>query len=307
MIAPVRGERPGSSRRLEAPDLAATQGPCPFCPGRESETPPETLALAGPGRAANAPGWRLRVVPNRFPAFGDAGLPTDDGLFARRPAIGRQEVVVHTPRHLASLADLTSPEIDEVARAWRSRAEASRRAGFSVQRAIANEGPDSGATLAHTHSQLIALPRESAARLAVLGRLADGPCLACAVVAEERRRAERIVVDDGELVAHCPWASRQPYEVRIAPVRCEPDAYASDLLAPALALAAECLRRIRGAAGGWVPVNVQLATSPLDAAVGHWWLEVVPRLTVPSMAELQGDVGVNPVPPELAAARLRGR
>lgn len=303
----MRGERPGSTRRFAAPDLAATQGPCPFCPGREVETPPETLALAGPGREPDGPGWRLRVVPNRFPAFGDGGLPPEDGLFARRPAVGRQEVVVHSPRHLASLADLTHPELEEVAHAWRSRAAATRRAGLGAQRAIVNEGPESGATLAHTHSQLIAFPRESAARLDVLARLGGGPCVACAVLAEERSRGERLVVDDGVLVAHCPWASRQPYEVRIAPARCEPDAYASDLLGPALALAADCLRRIRAAAGGWVPVNVQLATSPLDRAIGHWWLEVVPRLTVPSVAELQGDVAVNPVPPEVAAARLRGR
>ncbi|MEZ5100474.1 MAG: hypothetical protein R3C15_11870 [Thermoleophilia bacterium] len=168
-------------------------------------------------------------------------------------------------------------------------------------------GPESGATLAHTHSQLIALPHESAGRVDVLARLAAGPCLLCAVLAEERSRAARLVADDGLLVAHCPWASRQPYEVRIAPARCEPDAYASDLLGPALALAAECLRRIRAAAGGWVPVNVQLVSSPLGRPVGHWWLEVVPRVTVPSLAELQGDVGVNPLPPERAAASLRAR
>ena len=76
---------------------------CPFCEGREDRTPPEVLALPADGRAPDTPGWRVRVVPNLYPAF------------------ARQEVVIHSPRHVRTFADLTDDEIDLVAEVWRAR------------------------------------------------------------------------------------------------------------------------------------------------------------------------------------------
>ena len=114
VIAPRRGARPGPSAG------------CPFCEGHESETPPESLALGREGSEPDTPGWKLRVVPNLY------------------PALERQEVVIHTPRHVESLAELSAEELRRIAEAWSLRAAAARDEGFPYLHAFVNEGAAAG-------------------------------------------------------------------------------------------------------------------------------------------------------------------
>ena len=95
--------------------------------------------------SADSPGWQVRVVPNLYPAF------------------EHQEVVVHTPRHVRSIAELTDDELAPIAAAWHQRREAARAAGFAHPYLLVNEGREAGASLPHSHSQLVWL-REAAAR-----------------------------------------------------------------------------------------------------------------------------------------------
>jgi UDPglucose--hexose-1-phosphate uridylyltransferase len=208
----------------------------------------------------------VRVVPNLYPAF------------------EQQEVVVHAPHHARSIAELSEDALALVADAWRSRAEAASAKGFPYIHAIVNEGRIAGSSLPHTHSQLVWLREPPPA---VLGEgemkgVADG---------------ELVLEWDG-VVALCPEVSAVPYEVRIAPVTQEGCAFASPLLAPALRLAAEMLRRLRDVEPG-TPANLWLHDGP-------WWhLDLVPRLTVAAGIELGAGIHVNPLPPGEAAARLR--
>jgi UDPglucose--hexose-1-phosphate uridylyltransferase len=300
VIAPARARRPGAERRtgeVEPDDIAG----CPFCEGRERATPPETFALGPPGRPADAPGWRVRVVPNKFPAFGpwsDEGDRTT-GLFARRAARGRQEVVIHSPRHVRTLADLSVRELGWVAEAWQARAAAAHEQGFPYMQALVNEGIPAGASLQHSHSQLVWLAEEPplvAQERQVQAE--EGGCVLCRVLTEELEQRIRVVSEREGLVLLCPFAGRQPYELLVAPRDCESDPFASELLGSALALVAEGLRRLRVAEGP-VPVNVWLHAS------GHWHLEIVPRLTVLAGLELGSGYFVNTLTPESAAGVLR--
>jgi len=205
-------------------------------------------------------GWAVRVVPNLY------------------PALERQEVVVHGPEHRRSLAELGDGVLDLVAEAWQRRA---RDAGGIVF-AIVNEGHEAGASLPHSHSQLAWLPEPPPA------------------AAGERGLPERepFLERDG-VVASCPRASRVPYEVLVAPARPEPDGLRSELLAPALRLLAEAVRRIERARGERTPFNAWLHQG------GHWHLELLPRTTRLAGLELGAGVYVNPLPPEEAAAALR--
>lgn len=273
---------------------------CPFCEGREAATPPETFAVARPGRPADAAGWWVRVVPNKFPAFGpwpESGA--GGGPFERVVAVGRQEVVVHTPRHASSLADLTARELGHVAAAWCSRAAAARAAGFPSVFALVNEGEAAGASLAHSHSQLIWLrgepPLVEGERQAAL---ADGSCLLCRMLAEERAKRVRVVYELDGFILLCPFAGRGPYEMLVAPLECREDPFVEGELSVALALVAEGLRRLHAAEGN-VAVNVWLH------APGHWHLEVVPRLTVLAGLELGAGYYINTLAPESAAGVLR--
>jgi len=300
VVAPARARRPGAQRGLGGEEQDDPAG-CPFCEGRESSTPPETFALGPPGRPPDTPGWRIRVVPNKFPAFGPWSRDGDraKGLFARRAAVGRQEVVIHSPRHVRTIADLGSRQVELVAEAWQARAAAAREAGFPYVHALVNEGAAAGASLAHSHSQLVWLeedpPLVAQERDA---QTAAGGCLVCRVLAEEREQRMRVVEERDGLILLCPFAGRQPYELLIAPVECETDPFASRRLADALILAAEGIRRIRIAEGA-VPLNLWLH------AGGHWHIEVMPRFGVLAGVELGSGYFVNTLAPESAAGILR--
>jgi UDPglucose--hexose-1-phosphate uridylyltransferase len=248
-IAPARAARPGAKRIVE--DEAES---CPFCSGHEDRTPPETLRL-GDGPT----GWRVRVVPNLY------------------PALERQEVVIHGPDHKRSLGELDDTTLDLIAEAWQRRA---RDVGGTVF-PIVNEGHEAGASLPHSHSQLAWLPGPPPAVLAERGLPDTVPIL------------ER----DG-LVVGCPRASRVPYEVQIAPTRSEPEALRSDLLAPALRLLAELVRRIQHVRGEATPFNAWIHDGP------RWHVELVPRTTRFAGLELGAGVYINPVAPEDAAVAL---
>jgi UDPglucose--hexose-1-phosphate uridylyltransferase len=189
-------------------------------------------------------------------------------------------VVVHAPRHVETVADLSPDELRDVATAWQARARAAAAAGFLYVHALLNEGRPAGGSLPHSHSQLV-LARE---------------------LSEETRIVERL----GGLVALCPLAGRAPYELLIAPIAPEPDAFGSEQLGEALVLLGRVVRRLRELEGD-VPLNAWLHTGRVGARVGHWHLELVPRLTVAAGLELGAGVYVNPLPPEQAARALRRR
>jgi UDPglucose--hexose-1-phosphate uridylyltransferase len=202
----------------------------------------------------------VRVVPNLY------------------PALERQEVVVHTPRHARSLAELEDAELDLVAEAWRRRRTAVP-AGYL--HALVNEGREAGGSLAHTHSQLVWLPEAP-------GETQHGV---------DRERWSVVLERDG-LVLACPYASRLPFECVIAPADPRPNAFADGLLAPAVRLLGEAIRRLTALVG----------PSPLNAWLHDgtdWHVELLPRLTVLAGLELGAGVYVNTVPPEEAATSLR--
>jgi UDPglucose--hexose-1-phosphate uridylyltransferase len=241
----------------------------------------------------------VRVVPNKFPAFGPwpRGGDRPEGLFARRAAVGRQEVVVHSPRHVRSLADLGGRELALVAEAWQARAATAREAGFPYVHALVNEGAGAGASLAHSHSQLVWLEQEPPLVAQEREAQRDG-CLLCRVLEGEREQRIRVVEERDGLILLCPFAGRQPYELLAAPLECEQDAFASESLGAALALVAEGMRRLR-VAEGVVPLNLWLHTGH------HWHLEVLPRFNVLAGVELGSGYFVNTMAPESAAGVLR--
>jgi UDPglucose--hexose-1-phosphate uridylyltransferase len=207
---------------------------------------------------------------------------------------------VHTPRHVESLADLSSREIARVAEAWQARAAEARRSGFTYVQALVNEGRGAGASLLHTHSQLFWLEDEPplVAQERREQGAGGGACVLCHVLEAELEQRIRIVERRAGLVLLCPFASRQPYEMLVAPVDCEENAFASARLGGALALVAEGLRRLRLAAGA-VSVNAWLHDG------GHWHLEVLPRTAVLAALELGVGYYVNTLAPESAAGMLR--
>ena len=252
---------------------------CPFCEGREDRTPPETFAIRPGGGEPDTPGWTVRVVPNLYPVF------------------EHHEVVVSTPRHVRSFAELREDEVAGVAIAWRERARAAREAGFPYLHALLNEGREAGASLPHSHTQLAWLEQ---APPAVRAEEERGECSICRHLEAELASGERVVVERDGLVVLSAYGGRLPYELLIAPLE-HPSgsAFDSELLAPGLSLLSDAARRLH-ALEGPAPVNAWVHDT------GHWHLEVLPRLTVFAGIELGAGIYVNTLAPEAAAAALRG-
>jgi len=194
------------------------------------------------------------------------------------PAFGRQEVVVHTPRHARSLAELDDAELGDVAEAWRLRRKA---VPAHYLHALVNEGRQAGSSLPHTHSQLVWLP--------------DAPPEALHRVDRERWS---IVEERTGLVLACPFASRLPYECVVAPAEPRAGGFDDELLPDALRLLGGGIRRVHAVAGA-VPLNAWLHDSD------DWHLELLPRVAVLAGVELGAGWWINAVPPEQAAAALR--
>jgi UDPglucose--hexose-1-phosphate uridylyltransferase len=228
-----------------------------------------------PDREPDTPGWQVRVVPNLFPAF------------------DRQEVVVHSPQHVRSLAEVAEDEIAPIGIAWEQRIAAARAEGFPYVQVLLNEGREAGASLPHSHSQLVWLHEHPPVAAAELPNLQEESCALCALVAEH----EPLTIDSADgvrLLAHP--AGRAPYELLIAPTEHRSEGGA-DLFAAALRLLRSGIRRLH-AVEGPVPINAWAH------AGGHWHLEVLPRLTVLAGLELGAGLYVNSLLPEEAAAAL---
>jgi UDPglucose--hexose-1-phosphate uridylyltransferase len=247
---------------LIEPVTQAELDKCPFCAGHEDMTPPETLRLP-----EGAEEWTVRVVPNLY------------------PAVDRQEVVIHSPEHKRSFADLTDEEIEYVERAWLTRAGAGLEEGFSHPFPIINEGRVAGSSLPHSHSQIVYL-RESppAVRARINPRAFE----------EILEHRELVIAEDNLTQAVVHPAGRLPYEILIG---------GTDYLGAHLRLLRLCIQKLRTVEGP-VPWNAWL----YDLYQGEespGYMELVPRLTVMAGLELGAGIYVNSLDPAEAAQRLR--
>jgi UDPglucose--hexose-1-phosphate uridylyltransferase len=306
-IASERSARPGgfAPRALPVED---TDRPCPFCPGNE-ELP--ALESYGPAGA-----WRVRVVPNRFPAFSsDRSAPstlaatTLGPVFCEATAGGLHEVLVLTPEHTSSWADLDERQTGLVMAAVRDRMEDHANApGVRYTQAIVNHGREAGASLAHPHAQLLAMPfvpKEVADETAGFDRFVGG-CLLCTTVEAELDVGHRVVLVDDRTLVVCPYWSGAPYELLVIPRHHEGHLH---LAAPADVVAVgrsvqAATARLRETLGD-VAYNVVFHTLPFQHRQAfHWHAHVQPRLSTRAGFEQGTGVPINVLAPEQAAADL---
>jgi UDPglucose--hexose-1-phosphate uridylyltransferase len=325
IIAKNRAERP-----LELTEGAAartTAVECPFCEGREGETTAEVFALRAEGTSANQPGWRVRVVTNKYPALlPDAGAFSPSAellahpLLPSQPALGAHEVVIESPRHLVGTGDLTEEELTEVLLVYGERLRALRALHRYVQPIVfKNVGAAAGASIEHAHSQIMALPlvpREIAAELAAASRYhrANRQCIYCQLVSDELSSGQRLVIPaansgGARFVALSAYAARCPFETWVLPAEHQSDfetlstADARELAAVVRAVATKT-----DAALDRPAYNYIIHTSPFDTFENdhyHWHIEIIPRVTKTAGFEWGTGLAINPVPPEEAAAIMR--
>jgi UDPglucose--hexose-1-phosphate uridylyltransferase len=314
----IGGDRAGRPNEFVEETVRQSTVLCPFCAGNEAETPDAVATYPANGKG----GWSVRVVPNKYPAVTPeaAACPTCQPLSPQAvptavPGFGRHEVIIESPRHVASLSELTLPEVQVVFTAYRDRLALLKAEGrFRYVQIFKNVGSAAGASLEHVHSQLLALPGVPEIVQQELDASAQhfqqhGKPLLPELIAGELAAASRIVAQTPRLVAFCPYASRVPYEVWVAPRQHSPrfeDAKPGEL-GEISRLMRDVVGRIERA-GGQSAYNYFLHTQPFDMpAAGHyhWHIEILPRLTKQAGFEWGTGCFINPFLPEACAEQLR--
>lgn len=311
-------ERAGRPCEFAEPVFLRRAVACSFCAGNEAETPPPIATYENP---ANPAQWLVRVVPNKYPALLPAkAAPRDTQFFSEAavdhplPGVGSHEVIIESPRHVASLSELTEAESELTFRAYRDRLRTHFASGQSQYVQIfKNVGPTAGASLEHAHSQLIALPGipDVAARQLAIAKehySQTRRSLFVGLIERELRLGERMVAQSERFVAFCPYASRFGYEVWFAPRQHRPryeNAQDGELgeLSSLMRQLVLCLERTTGQPA----YNFYLYTSPARDGDDffHWHFQIIPRLSKIAGFEWSTGCFINPYPPEACAAELR--
>ena len=333
LISTARGKRP---RRDEAP-AARDERPfvetCPFCRGNEHLTPPAAEQTPATGE------WEIRIVKNPFPILADDLLPVGlpPGIQQVIEGYGHHEVIVDHFNHGIVLHQFSERHLAMLFAVYRDRMRFLYDADPRIRYILVfkNFGKGAGGSMAHTHSQLIAMPIvphnvhdevESSAQF----HQQTGNCIFCTLIDEamslettayDRRTGEKqqsyetgkYIVERGKkFVAIKPFASRYEWEVHILPV--EHASNFLDVTTEDLADLARVLRRTMArlqSVVGEIQYNYFLHTVPhlpnsSDFADSfHWHLEICPRTSIPSGFELGSGLFVNSLSPEAAAAKLR--
>jgi UDPglucose--hexose-1-phosphate uridylyltransferase len=315
IISTERGKRPVDFVR-ESVTIKGSAN-CPFCPGNEGKTPPEILAYGRNGNGRDTPGWSLRVVPNKFPALGiEGGLDREgEGLFDRMNGVGAHEVIVETPDHNLTMASLQEKAVEEVLWAYRDRMlDLKNDRRFRYILLFKNHGEPAGASLEHTHSQLIALPivpKRVREEVDSSKRYYDEKerCIFCDMIRQERETETRMILENDYFIALAPYAPRFPFETWILPKQ-HSSAF-ENMPTPYYGNLARVLRDFLGrldAVLSCPSYNYVIHTSPIGEEINdhyHWHIEMMPKLTKVAGFEWGTGFYINPTPPEEAARFIR--
>lgn len=290
-------------------------GFCAFCSGNEHTTPPEILAIRPDKSDPNTPGWTLRVVPNKFPALQIKGQlnRVGEGIFDKMNGVGAHEIIIESPDHNLTLSTMPLKSVEDALRAFYYRiSELKKDRRFKYVLIFKNEGDAAGASLEHTHTQLIALP--------IVPKLVQEEinnarqyynykerCIFCDIIRQEIADKIRVISENENYISLAPFAPRSPFETWILPKTHE-SRFVPDGQFPLLAqILQQTLRQIDSVVN-LPPYNMMIHISPFGDEVNeyyHWHIEIKPKLTKIAGFEWGSDFYINPTPPEEAAKFMR--
>jgi UDPglucose--hexose-1-phosphate uridylyltransferase len=327
IIATERGIRPIHVQKHDLVAKPVSKAACPFCPGNEGRTPPEIMSLKDPEAGSGAADWQVRVIPNKFPALTIESSQEryGKGIYDVVSGFGAHEVIVETPSDEEQMADFSVSHLRNVFSVYRDRlSDLKRDSRFRYIIIFKNHGTEAGASLFHSHSQIIAIPVTPSLVAVELASnreyfLNKERCMMCDIIHQEIEDGERIVINEEYFVAFTPFASSFPFELRIAPKIHSHDfsLVDEDHLQHFASVVKELLMRLRKVLND-PPYNFILHSSPpVNPRPGkseywtsiaddyHWHLDLIPRMTYIAGFEWGTGFQINPTSPEDAARFLR--
>jgi len=316
IISTERAKRPKDFKsvpeiKVISPDV------CPFCPGNEAATPPEISAYRDPNSKPNTPGWSLRIIPNKFPALlieGDISR-RGEGIYDRMNGIGAHEVIIETPDHSMDLADLDIDLFRDVIFAYQERILDLRKdKRLRYVMIFKNFGSAAGASLEHSHSQLIAtpvIPKRVMEEMDGAQRYFEyrERCIFCDIVVQETKGRKRLIAENNSFILICPFAPRFPFETWVVPRNHKSnfEDATKDELGDLASILKDCLLRLKKALNT-PPYNYVIHTTPITLRgieFYHYHLEIIPVLTHIAGFEWGTGFYINPTAPEESAAYLK--
>lgn len=312
IISVERGKRPSDFGMRLSPKKG---GFCAFCEGNEFTTPPEILAFRPEGSRANSPGWSLRVVANKFPALDINGDLNREGvgIFDKMNGVGAHEVIIENPDHNLTLSTMPLKSVEDAFWAFHQRIEdlkKDKRLKYIL--VFKNEGDDAGASLEHTHTQLIGLP--------IVPNLVEEElehaknyfsykerCIFCDIIRQEISDKRRVITEDEDYIALAPFAPRAPFETIILPKKHESSFGPNGGFGQLAQILQKTLRQLDKVLE-FPPYNMMIHSSPFrneENDFYHWHIEILPKLTKIAGFEWGSGFYINPTPPEEAASFLR--
>ena len=314
IISPERCLRP--SDYVIEPD----EKKCPFCVGNENLTPPEIYRLSN-----HLNEWETRVIPNKFPALKveETLVRKPSGIFDIISGTGAHEVIIDTPNHDLKFTDYSVKELFNLYKMFQIRiADLKKDLRLRYILPFKNYGKEAGATLIHPHSQIIAMPEipEKVEKLIQNSKNhfeVKERCLFCDIISEETRDNKRIITENNDFIAFCPFASTMPFEIRIFP-KFHSSEYVNmndKQLNEFANISENILKKLKKVKEN-ISINMFIETAPHNfknngekfAELGlyyHWFCVFFPRITTFGGFEFATGTTINTVIPEVAADFLR--
>ena len=313
IIATERAKRPDQFvRKVEKKPLPAFVANCPFCPGNEKLTPPQTYVVP------DDHSWQVRVTPNKFAALSYEGERRRAIVGIRRTVtgVGIHEVIVETPDHSKTTALLDDRGVELIIQTYLNRFRfASSDSRIEQVTIFKNHGEAAGTSLEHPHSQMIATPVITTQLRDRLFNALDhfdefGECIFCRVLDQELKEGTRVVLETEHFVSFIPFASLTPFSMLIMPRR-HMACFAEMKDAEAADLARNLRRTLAKLYHGLADpdFNYVIRTAPTEycgVKYYHWYVSIIPRLTKMAGFELGSGMFINVSLPEENASFLRG-
>ncbi len=284
---------------------------CPFCPGNEAETGEEVWRLPEQGA------WKVRLVRNKYPAVTPQGLPQRklSGIHRSMNAVGYHEVLIEHPLHSAHPSVQGAEEMELVLSAFKRR-YSELKADPRIESIVLfrNHGYGAGTSQPHPHSQIVATPVVSTqirARLETAVRYFDeaGECIFCRALKDERVSGERIIVSSRNFIAFVPFAALTPFHIWVYPLRhmSSFDQMTDEETKDLSGILRTVLRKLYTGLNDpdYNLIVRSLPTHLVHTDYFHWYISIVPRLSIQAGFELGSGMYINTSIPEECAAFLR--
>ena len=309
VVATGRARRPSSFAKQKRKKVVVHKSECPFCQ-------PENIKDVITKRERGDGSWFVISIPNKYPAFlenNDLGR-RKEGPNRIMNGFGYHEVIV-TADHKRSMAEFSLEETMMVVDLYQARyLDLMDKKFIKYITIFHNHGEEAGASVAHPHSQLLAIPvidpdLRSSLDGAEAFCVSQGKCVYCAMIDWDIKDGRRVIYENEKFVVLCPFASQIAFEVRIYPKEHQPyfERITEDekkFFAEALQVA---LSKIHKGLGD-PAYNFYIHTAPCDKANYdhyHWHLNILPKTATWAGFELGAGIEISTIEPEKAAEFLR--